>query len=51
MWLVTIGGFLLYLNQYDFSSCSVEWAQDGAGINIISGGDTAYGPKSENNNP
>ncbi len=51
-WLATIGGFLLYLNQYDFSSYSVEGSQDGNGLNIIGGGDVSnYGAESQNNNP
>lgn len=37
MWLATIGGFIWYLYQYDYSSYTVEGAQDGKGINIVSG--------------
>jgi len=39
-WLATIGAFLWYLNQYDFSSEEVvtEYAQDGQGLNIIGEG-------------
>lgn len=32
-WALTIGGFLLYLNQYDFTALDVQ--QDGHGLNII----------------
>lgn len=32
-WALTIGGFLLYLNQYDFTAFEVQ--QDGQGLNII----------------
>lgn len=45
-WLATIGGFLAYLNQYDFSSYSVEGTQDGNGLNIIGGGDVYNGADS-----
>lgn len=43
MWLSTIGAFLAYLNQYDFSSYSVQGTQDGNGLNIIGGGDVYNG--------
>lgn len=49
-WLGTIGAFLLYLNQYDFSGYSVEGVQDGYGVNIIGGGDVYNGATSKNNN-
>lgn len=40
MWFATIGIFVWYLNQYDFSSESyTEIAQDGEGTNQIAGGD------------
>lgn len=29
------GGFLWYLNQYDFQSISTEYTQDGRGLNVI----------------
>lgn len=45
-WLATIGGFLLYLNQYDFSSTSIEATQDGEGVNIANCGDLNYGAES-----
>lgn len=32
--VLTVGGFLLYLNQYDFAS----YEQDGEGVNIIGDG-------------
>jgi len=32
-WALTIGGFLLYLNQYDFTALDVQ--QDGQGLNIV----------------
>lgn len=37
LWFSTIGGFLLYLNQYDFSGTTEEttYQQDGSGTNII----------------
>lgn len=37
-WLVTVAGFLCYLNQYDFSATTTEYAQDGKGLNIIGEG-------------
>lgn len=37
MWILTIGGFVYYISQYDFSSAS--YSQDGQGTNQISGGD------------
>lgn len=48
MWLVTIFGFIWYLNQYDFSSetVTVEAEQDGNGTNIVGGGDVDYGTES-----
>lgn len=33
LWFSTIGMFIWYINQYDFSAISYE--QDGEGINII----------------
>ena len=33
MWGATIGGFIWYLNQYDFES--YEIAQDGEGLNFV----------------
>ena len=33
LWFATIGLFIWYINQYDFSAISYE--QDGQGINII----------------
>ena len=33
LWFATIGMFIWYINQYDFSAISYE--QDGEGINII----------------
>ena len=33
LWFATIGMFVLYINQYDFSS--IEYVQDGMGLNII----------------
>ena len=33
LWFATIGMFVWYINQYDFSAISYE--QDGEGINII----------------
>ncbi|MDE6314776.1 MAG: hypothetical protein K2M46_14380 [Lachnospiraceae bacterium] len=34
LWTGTIGGFIWYLNQYDFSSYSIE-SQDGGNANFI----------------
>ena len=34
--VLVVGGFLLYLNQYDFAS--YEYQQDGQGVNIIGDG-------------
>ena len=49
MWLVTIAGFLIYLNQYDFSSYTIE--QDGEGINNYIGEDGIINNGAEDNNP
>ena len=35
LWFATIGAFIWYLNQYDYSSESIEYSQDGEGVNII----------------
>lgn len=35
MWLATIGGFVYFLNQYNFES--YEYTQDGQGTNNIGG--------------
>lgn len=35
MWFLTIGGFVWYLNQYDF----VSYSQDGGGYNNINTGE------------
>lgn len=42
--------WILYINQYDFSSetVTVEAEQDGNGTNIVGGGDVDYGAESEN---
>lgn len=32
-WLITIGAFIWYLNQYDYFS--EDYTQDGQGVNII----------------
>lgn len=37
MWLATIGGFIWYLNQYDFSGTEIIVEQD-----ATDGGDTNY---------
>lgn len=50
MWLSTIGVFIWYLYQYDYTSYTVEGTQDGQGINIISGGDANYGAESKSEN-
>lgn len=34
-WLITIGAFIWYINQFDYYSESVEYTQDGQGLNII----------------
>ena len=33
--VIILGGFLWYLNQYDFESTTNEYSQDGRGMNII----------------
>ena len=33
--VATVGLFVWYLNQYDYASSSIEYMQDGAGVNII----------------
>lgn len=44
MWLITIGGFIYYLNQYDFESCEITADGDsnanyiGEDGNIYNGG-------------
>lgn len=50
--VLIVGGFLLYLNQYDFKS--YDYQQDGQGVNIIGDGNgvdydgpTAESPSSE----
>lgn len=35
LWGMTIGGFLWYLNQYDFES--YKYQQDGSGLNFVGG--------------
>lgn len=47
--VLIVGGFLLYLNQYDFAS----YAQDGQGVNIIGDGNGVDydGPAAESENP
>lgn len=35
LWFATIGGFVWFLNQYNFSSETTEYTQDGQGLNII----------------
>lgn len=50
LWAGTIGGFVWYLNQYDF----VSYTQDGDGYNNINnrvGGDVFNGAEGENPNP
>lgn len=42
LWFATMGCFIYYLAQYDFSSYSVDATQDGQGINVVGGGDTIY---------
>ena len=33
LWFATIGAFIVFINQYDYSS--TEYVQDGEGLNII----------------
>ena len=33
--VIMLGGFLWYLNQYDFQSNTNEYTQDGRGLNVI----------------
>lgn len=53
LWFATIGGFVWYLNQYDFASetttttTEIEASQDGNGINIVGGGDVTNGAESK----
>ena len=35
LWFATIAVFVWYLNQYDYSSESVEYSQNGEGVNVI----------------
>lgn len=48
-WALTIGGFLLYLNQYDFTGVNTEISQDADGLNIVGSrnGAYVYGPTSQ----
>lgn len=46
LWAGTVGGFIWYLNQYDFTSTTIEADQDGEGINIAGGGNINYGTES-----
>lgn len=48
--LATNIGWIYYENQFTDISTTIEAQQDGAGSNIISGGDITYGAESENNN-
>jgi len=48
-WALTIGAFIWYLNQYDFSGETTEIAQDGAGLNIIGTRNGAYVYGTESN--
>lgn len=48
LWAATIGGFVWYLNQYDFSSTTIDAMQDGNGVNIVGGGDVTNGAESQN---
>lgn len=47
LWFSTIIAFVWYLNQYDYTSESVEYSQDGEGINVIGNenGVTYNGPE------
>ena len=49
--VLIVGGFLWYLNQYDFES--YEYQQDGQGVNIIGDGNGVDydGPAGESENP
>lgn len=49
--VLIVGGFLLYLNQYDFAS--YDYQQDGQGVNIIGDGNGVDydGPTAESENP
>lgn len=48
LWFATIGGFVWYLNQYDFSSYTVD-SQDGGNANYIGNdGDITNGESSGN---
>ena len=52
LWFATIGGFIWYLNQYDYESYEtvIEAEQDGEGINIVGGGNVDYGAESKDYN-
>ena len=49
--VITNGMWLWAWNQYDYvdDTYSIEAEQDGEGINIVGGGDIAYGTESEDN--
>lgn len=49
--VLIVGGFLLYLNQYDFAS--YDYQQDGQGVNIIGDGNGVDydGPTAESESP
>ena len=50
-WFLTIGGFVWYLFQYDYTTTVTEYAQDGQGLNIIGNenGANYYGTEAQNN--
>lgn len=49
--VATNGMWLWYESQYEYvvDDYSIEAEQDGGGINIVGGGDIAYGTESSNN--
>lgn len=49
-WFATIGIFVYYINQFDYTdSQTIEAWQDGSGTNIVGGGDVDYGPSGSDN--
>ena len=51
MLVVTNGAWIWYESQFSDIETTIEAEQDGSGVNIVSGGDLAYGAESKDNNP
>ena len=51
MLVVTNGAWIWHESQFLDIETTIEAEQDGSGVNIVSGGDLAYGAESKDNNP